>query len=124
MKRLLITLALVAAAGTALAQSTPVGLWKTIDDETKAEKSQLRITEVGGVLSGKVDKIADASKQDSSCDLCADERRGQKVLGMTLIRGARLDGDKALWEGGRKLEVRGFIGLALLGRTQTWMRVE
>ena len=124
MKRLLITLALVAAAGTALAQSAPVGLWKTIDDETKAEKSQLRITEVGGVLSGKVDKIADASKQDSSCDLCTDERRGQKLLGMTLIRGARLDGDKALWEGGRKLEVRGFIGLALLGRTQTWMRVE
>ena len=124
MKRLLITLALVAAAGTALAQSTPVGLWKTIDDETKAEKSQLRITEVGGVLSGKVEKIADASKQDSVCDLCADERRGQKVLGMTLIRGARLDGDKALWEGGRKLEVRGFIGLALLGRSQTWMRVE
>ena len=124
MKTLLITLALVAAAGTALAQSTPVGLWKTIDDETKAEKSQVRITEVGGVLSGKVDKITDASKQDSSCDLCTDERRGQKVPDMTIIRGARLDGDKALWEGGRKLEVRGFIGLALLGRTQTWMRVE
>ena len=145
MKRLLITLALVAAAGTALARSTPVGLWKTIDDEIKAEKSQVRITEVGGVLSGKVDKIADASKQDSSCDLCTDERRGQKLLGLTIIRGARLDGDKERWEGGeildpnngkvyklllkpieggRKLEVRGFIGLALLGRTQTWMRVE
>ncbi len=145
MKKLLITLALAAAAGTALAQTTPVGLWKTIDDETKAEKSQVRITESGGVLTGKVEKVADASKQDALCDLCSDERKGQKVLGMTILRGARPDADKALWEGGdvldpnngkvyklrlkpidggKKLEVRGFIGMALLGRTQTWIRIE
>ena len=145
MKKLLITLALAAAAGTALAQASPVGLWKTIDDETKAEKSQVRITEVGGVLSGKVEKVADASKQDAVCELCSDERKGQKVLGMTIIRGAKPDADKALWEGGdvldpnngkvyklrlkpidggKKLEVRGFIGMALLGRTQTWLRIE
>ena len=145
MKKLLITLALAAAAGTALAQTTPVGLWKTIDDETTAEKSQVRITESGGVLTGKVEKVADASKQDALCDLCSDERKGQKVLGMTILRGARPDADKALWEGGdvldpnngkvyklrlkpidggKKLEVRGFIGMALLGRTQTWIRIE
>ena len=145
MKKLLITLALAAAAGTALAQTSPVGLWKTIDDETKAEKSQVRITEVGGVLTGKVEKVADASKQDAVCELCSDERKGQKVLGMTIIRNAKPDADKARWEGGdildpnngkvyklllkpidggKKLEVRGFIGMALLGRTQTWLRIE
>ena len=145
MKKLLITLALAAAAGTALAQTSPVGLWKTIDDETKAEKSQVRITEVGGVLTGKVEKVADASKQDAVCELCSDERKGQKVLGMTIIRNAKPDADKARWEGGdildpnngkvyklllkpidggKKLEVRGFIGMALLGRTQTWLRLE
>ena len=145
MKKLLITLALAAAAGTALAQASPVGLWKTIDDETKAEKSQVRISEVGGVLTGKVEKVADASKQDAVCELCSDERKGQKVLGMTIIRNAKPDADKQRWEGGdildpnngkvyklllkpidggKKLEVRGFIGMALLGRTQTWLRIE
>ena len=65
MKKMLTALALLAATGAALAQSTPVGLWKTIDDETKTEKSFVRITEAGGVLSGKVEKIADPTKQDS-----------------------------------------------------------
>jgi len=145
MKTLLITLALAAAAGTALAQATPVGLWRTIDDESKAEKSQVRISDVGGVLTGKVEKIADPAKQDSTCLECSDERKGQKVLGMTIIRGAKLDADKGRWDGGdildpnngkvyklllkpidggKKLEVRGFIGVSLFGRTQTWLRIE
>jgi uncharacterized protein (DUF2147 family) len=145
MKKILITLALAAAAGTALAQATPVGLWKTIDDDGKTEKSQVRITESAGVLTGKVEKIADPAKQDSKCDKCSDERKDKPVLGMTIIRNAKADGDKALWEGGeildpndgkvyklrlkpveggKKLEVRGFIGISLLGRTQTWIRVE
>ena len=145
MKKLLITLALATVAGAALAQATPVGLWKTIDDETKTERSQVRISEAGGLLVGKVEKVADASKQDAVCDLCTDDRKGQKVVGMTIIRGAKADADKARWEGGeildpnngkvyklllkpieggKKLEVRGFIGMALLGRTQTWVRLE
>ena len=145
MKTLLITLALAAAAGTALAQATPVGLWKTIDDVSKAEKSQVRISDVGGVLTGKVEKIADPTKQDSTCLECSDKRKGQKVLGMTIIRGARHDADKDRWDGGeildpndgkvyklllkpidggKKLEVRGFIGVSLFGRTQTWLRIE
>jgi uncharacterized protein (DUF2147 family) len=145
MKKILISLALAAAAGSVLAQSTPVGLWKTIDDESKAEKSQVRISEAGGVLSGKIEKIADPSKQDSTCDKCSDERKDKPVLGMVIIRNAKADADKEHWEGGdildpnngkvyklrmkpieggKKLEVRGFIGLALLGRTQTWIRLE
>jgi hypothetical protein len=57
MKTLFAALLLSAATGTALAQATPAGLWKTIDDETKTEKSLVRITDSGGVLSGKVEKI-------------------------------------------------------------------
>ena len=145
MKNTLITLALAATTGAVLAQTTPVGLWKTIDDETKAEKSQVRISESGGVLIGKIEKIAEAGKQDSKCELCSDERKDKPVLGMTIIRNAKPDADKARWEGGdildpnngkvyklllkpidggKKLEVRGYIGMALLGRTQTWQRVE
>ncbi len=144
MKNLLITLALAAAAGTAHAQATPVGLWKTIDDETKTEKSLVRITEAGGVLSGRVEKFLDTkTKADAVCEKCTDDRAGKPVLGMTIIRGAKADGDRQHWEGGeildpnngkvyklrlkpleagKKLEVRGYIGPFY--RNQTWIRVE
>ena len=145
MMKILISLVLAAAAGSVLAQRTPVGLWKSIDDETQAEKSQVRISDAGGVLTGKIEKIAEAGKQDSKCEKCSDERKDKPVLGMLIIRNAKADADKEHWEGGdildptngkvyklrlkpvdggKKLEVRGFIGVALLGRTQTWLRVE
>ncbi len=143
MKKTFIALALAAVAGTVLAQSTPVGLWKTIDDETKAETSQVRITETGGVLSGKIEKITDPSKQDSKCDKCTDERKDKPTLGMTIVRNVKPDADKQLWEGGeildpkngkvyklrlkpvdggKAMEVRGYIGPFF--RNQQWIRVE
>jgi uncharacterized protein (DUF2147 family) len=143
MKKLMTALALIAATGTALAQATPVGLWKTIDDETKTEKSFVRITEAGGVLTGKVEKIADPTKQDSKCDKCSDERKDKPVLGMTIVRNAKADADKTHWEGGeildpnngkvyrlrlkpvdggKAMEVRGYIGPFF--RNQQWIRVE
>ncbi len=144
MKKILIA-ALLVAAGSAFAQSTPAGLWKTIDDETKAEKSLVRITEAGGVLTGKIEKLLDPTKQDSKCDKCTDARKDQLVLGMTIIDGAKKSADDPYWDGGsildpnngktykvrmtpadggKKLEVRGYIGMPMLGRTQTWIRVE
>ena len=144
MKNLLITLALAAAAGSVLAQATPVGLWKTIDDETKTEKSLVRITEAGGVLSGRVEKFLDPkTKADAVCEKCTDDRAGKPVLGMTIIRGAKADAARQHWEGGdildpnngkvyklrlkpvdggKTLEVRGYIGPFF--RNQQWIRVE
>ena len=145
MKTLLASLLLYAAAGSALAQNTPTGLWKTIDDETKVEKSLVRIIEAGGVLIGKVEKIL-SDKADAKCTECTDARKDQPVQGMTILRDIKQDpDDKALWiggdildpnngkvyrvrlkpvDGGKKLEVRGYIGTPMLGRTQTWLRVE
>ncbi|WP_395701000.1 DUF2147 domain-containing protein [Aquabacterium sp.] len=146
MKKFLLGMMLATASGLALAQATPVGLWKTIDDETKIEKSYVRITENGGALTGKIEKLLDPkSKQDAVCDKCSDERKDKPVLGLTIIRNAKPDGEKEHWEGGdildpnngkvyklrlkpveggKKLEVRGYIGAPLFGRTQTWVRVE
>jgi len=145
MKICIAALVLVAATGTALAQATPTGLWKTIDDETKAEKSLVRISDNGGVYSGKIEKIL-SDKPDAKCTECTDERKGQPVQGMTIIRNVKASADdKALWDsgdildpnngkiykvrlkpvdGGKKLEVRGYVGAPLLGRTQTWIRAE
>jgi len=146
LKKTLAAAALLVAGGAAFAQATPVGLWKTIDDETKAEKSYVRITEAGGVFTAKVEKILDVAKADAKCDKCSDDRKDQPIQGMTIVKGVKAHADdKGLWDGGeildpnngktykvrmkpvdggKKLEVRGYIGAPLLGRTQTWIRVE
>jgi len=146
MNRLAAALTLALSSVCAMAQMTPVGLWKTIDDDGKTEKSLVRITDSGGVLSGAIEKIFDVAKQDAKCDKCADDRKDKPVLGLTIIRNVRQDGDdKGLWDGGdildpkegkvyktrlkpadggKKLEVRGYIGAPLFGRTQVWQRVE
>ncbi|MEY4909673.1 MAG: hypothetical protein RL260_3391 [Pseudomonadota bacterium] len=146
MKSTLIALALAGASLAAAAQSTPAGLWKTIDDDGKTEKSLVRITDNAGTFSAKVEKVFDAAKQDARCEKCSDERKDQPILGMTIIKGVRasLD-DKTLWDGGeildpnngktykvrmkpvdggKQMELRGYIGVPMLGRTQTWIRVE
>jgi len=130
-------------AEAVFAQATPVGLWKTIDDETKAERSHVRISETGGVISGKIEKLLDPTKQDAKCDKCADARKDQPVLGMTIIEGVKKSADDPYWDGGsildpnngktykvrltpkdggKTMEVRGFIGPFF--RNQTWVRVE
>ncbi len=143
---LLTCLTLIACTGAVRAnEATPVGLWRTIDDKTGEEKSLVRITESGGVMTGKVEKIADPAKANANCTPCTDERKDKPVLGMTILRGVKPSSDAGTWgggdildpnngkiykvrlkpiDGGKQMEVRGFIGVALLGRTQTWVRVE
>ena len=97
--------ALALASLSAFAQNTPVGLWKTIDDDGKTEKSLVRINESGGVLTGKIEKIFDTSKQDATCDKCTDERKDKPVLGMTILRNLKQDAeDKDAWSGGEVLD--------------------
>jgi uncharacterized protein (DUF2147 family) len=147
MKQLLAACALVIAAAPVFAQNTPVGLWKSIDDDTKKEKSLVRITEADGVLVGRIEKLLDPDrKPDAVCEKCDDDRKDKPILGMTIIRGvAKAPSDAGAWEGGnildpakgkvyrlrlmmadegKKLEVRGYIGTPMLGRSQTWLRVE
>ena len=146
MNRWIATLLLAAAPAIALAQATPVGLWKTIDDKTNTERSLLRISDNGGVLSAKIEKLlAIDAKQDAVCDKCSDDRKDKPLLGMEVMRGVKKGSDANAWDGGtildaaegkvykvrlqpadggKKLEVRGYVGMPMLGRTQTWVRVE
>jgi uncharacterized protein (DUF2147 family) len=142
MKKLFAAL-LLGAVGTAWAQATPAGLWKTIDDETKVEKSLVRISDNAGVYTGKIEKIL-SDKPDAKCLECSDERKDQPVQGMTIIRNVKASADdKGSWDsgdildpnngkvykvrikpidGGKTLQVRGYLGPFY--RTQTWQRVE
>ena len=143
-RHLITALGLGLFAALAHAQATPAGLWKTIDDETKKEKSLVRISEAGGVFTGKVEKLLDPAKQDDVCEKCTDDRKDKPILGMTIVRNAKQDADdKSLWtggditdpnngktyklrlkpvDGGKTLEVRGYIGPFY--RNQTWVRAE
>lgn len=136
-----------AAQAQAQAQMSPMGLWRSIDDETKQPKAEIRIGQnAAGVLSGVVEKsLAAVANTDPLCTLCTDDRKGQPKIGMEIIRGGLQAPGKAVWEGGKildpengkiyslrlspseggqKLEVRGFIGTPLLGRSQTWIRIQ
>jgi uncharacterized protein (DUF2147 family) len=134
--------ALCAALAFAQGASSPIGLWKSVDDETGKAKSLIRIVEKDGVVVGRVEKIL-TDKTDAKCDKCSDDRKDKPVQGMTIITGMKKDGDgwgggeildpnngkvyrsqMKLVDDGRKLEVRGYIGVPMLGRTQTWIREE
>lgn len=144
-KTALTAVALTLASLSAFAQMSPVGLWKTIDDDTKKEKSLVRITENNGVYSGKIEKFLDpATQADAVCDKCTDERKDKPILGMTILRNLKQSADdKTVYDGGdivdpnngkvyrsrlkpiedgKKLEMRGYIGPFY--RTQHWLRVE
>ena len=148
MHRWLLAFVLGASTMCASAQAiTPAGTWKTIDDNTKKDKSLVRIVESGGVYNGTVEKIIDPdAPKDAVCKDCSDERKDKPVLGMTIMRGVKQSADdKSVFEGGdildpnngkvyrvrlkvvdngARLEVRGYIGTPMLGRTQTWVRAD
>jgi len=129
----------VATAGN----PTPLGTWTTIDDVSHRPRSMVEISETDGVLSGRIVRLFQAPGEDPDprCVDCQGERHGQPVLGMTIIWNLRHHGDN--WDGGEildpesgsiyrvtlhleadgeRLEVRGYIGFSLFGRTQTWQR--
>jgi uncharacterized protein (DUF2147 family) len=135
---------LALAAGVAQAAS-PVGLWRTIDDETGKERSYVRIVEVDGKLQGTVEKLFEfpGDNPDHLCDKCSGERKDKPIVGMQILWDLKNDDD--VWKGGyildpnngktyrckmtvsedgQQMDVRGYIGISLLGRTQTWFRLE
>jgi len=142
-----LTLSLGLLSQAAHAQMSPVGLWRSIDDESKQPKAEIRISQnAAGGLSGVVERsLQNNPNTEPNCNLCTDDSKDKPKIGMEIIRGGQQSDGKAVWEGGRildpengknyslrltpidggkKLEVRGFIGAPILGRTQTWIRVQ
>ena len=118
-----------------------VGKWKTIDDETGKEKSIVEIYQVEGKIYAKVDKLLTKGEDNKICENCEGANKNKPIKGMVIINGLTKDGDE--WNGAKildpktgkeykcyialenpdKLKVRGYIGFALLGRTQYWYKV-
>jgi uncharacterized protein (DUF2147 family) len=123
--------------------TSPLGLWKTVDDVSGKAKSVVLISEENGKLYGRVQKLVDPDPQDPNptCDDCDGEQKGQPVVGLRILWDLQRDGEGwsggtildpasgktykcllSVEDGGAKLKVRGFVGMSLLGRTQYWLR--
>ncbi|MFY8044034.1 MAG: DUF2147 domain-containing protein [Rhodoferax sp.] len=144
MIRVSLAIALGLAASTAMAQMSPVGLWRQVDDKTGQAKSEIRIVEEAGSIVARIEKRLDpAAKPEDKCDECKDDRKGKPLVGLEIIRGVKKVEGKEVWEGGKildpadgkeynarltpieggkKMEMRGSI--AFFGRTQTWTRIQ
>ncbi len=148
--KLIAILALVALISPCLCVAdtlTPIGLWQQIDDNTGKVLTLVRIVEQNGELRGTIEKLFVEPGEDPAprCTKCGGARRAQPIAGMIFLTGLKRDSDTSLsWSGGEildpdsgsvyrskatlsedgtSLHVRGYIGIALLGRTQTWKRI-
>jgi uncharacterized protein (DUF2147 family) len=123
---------------------SPVGLWKMIDDRTGTPRALIRVTETNGEFQGTIEKgLRPGEDENTVCEKCEGPRHDQRLFGMAIVTGMKKQGDvyaggeildpdngkvyrckMALEDGGTKLQVRGYIGVSLFGRTQTWIRIE
>lgn len=141
----LAAIVLIVSGAAVQAQMTPVGTWRSIDDDTRQPKAQIVIAEgPDGALTGRIEQLLrPGADPHAVCGRCSDDRKDKPMVGLEIIRGARKAEGKDVWEdgrildpekgstyalrltpvdGGRKLQVRGSIGP--FGRTQTWQRVK
>jgi uncharacterized protein (DUF2147 family) len=127
-----------------LAQTSPVGLWQSIDDATGKPRAEIRISEAAGVLTGRIERSLLPTPVGAVllCTLCQDDRKDKPLIGLDIIRQMKAGSDAQTWEGGdildpdkgkifklrlqlqeggKKLQVRGYIGPFF--RNQTWIRL-
>ncbi len=140
---LLLSLAVQLPLAASANDSSPVGLWKSMDEHSGKPKALIRIADTGGELRARIEKLyqADGSEYEPLCEHCDGTLKNQPIVGMTILSGMKPDdgaygggqildpgngktyrSKMTLIEGGKKLQVRGYIGTPLLGRTQTWVR--
>ncbi|CAN7204112.1 DUF2147 domain-containing protein [Variovorax sp. LjRoot290] len=126
-------------------EASPIGLWKNVDDVSGKPRALVRITESNGALLGKIEKVFPAPNEDLNprCDKCEGANKNAPVIGLVILNGLTKDGDEyvggqildpdngkvyrsnvRLIDSGKKLSVRGYIGVPMLGRSQTWLRQE
>jgi uncharacterized protein (DUF2147 family) len=135
--------AMLALPGARADDASPVGLWKNIDDVSGKPKALIRISENKGTLEGRIEKLfrPAGEEQNPKCVRCEGANKDQPIIGMVILTGLSKSGDEygggqildpengkvyksrlVLAEGGKKLNVRGYVGVPMLGRSQVWLR--
>ena len=137
--------ALAAVAGARAQQLTPklqnaIGHWQVVNSDGSPGGRVDTYLE-NGKLFGRVTEVRPGRTPKDVCDKCTGEYKNQLILGMVNMRNFHTEGDD--WVGGTvvdpengkqykgkiwaldkdTLRMRGFIGISLLGRTETWTRI-
>lgn len=119
-----------------------VGKWQTIDDKSNKPKAIVAIEERNGEYFGTIESLYEGV--ENKCVGCEGDKKDTPIIGMTILKGLKQDGENKysgghifdpatgntykskakLVDDGKKLDARGYIGISLIGRTQTWNRVE
>lgn len=141
MKRWILgVLVVMGCVSMAWADSFIVGHWVTMDEKTGAKRAVVRLVMKDGELQGSIDTIYPTPGDTGICSLCPGQFKDKPTKGLTFIWGLKQT-DPKTWEGGEILDpktgkiyrakmtvkgdhlyVRGYVGIALLGRTQVWVR--
>jgi uncharacterized protein (DUF2147 family) len=117
------------------------GLWKTVDDKTHRPRGVVRMYEEHGHFFGKIVSSFDPREAREVCKPCSGALHNKPIIGLVIVRDMRQSGNEysggtivdpetgdayrckmTLEDDGRKLNVRGYVGMALFGRTQVWTR--
>lgn len=143
MKKIVLALGLMSLAALVNAADPLNGTtWKTIDDKTKQPKAIVKFTEQkNGTLSASIQSVLTPG-EENACKKCEGPYHNKSLKGLRIVTGLKNVGGTSyengsildpqsgktyklkgqIADGGKKLELRGFIGVAALGRNQTWIR--
>jgi uncharacterized protein (DUF2147 family) len=141
MKKILISFTFLIITTSINAQNI-FGKWHSTNENTGEVDSVIEVYKKDGKAFAKVVDIKDAARKDAVCEKCEDENKNRPILGLNILTGLEKDGEE--WSGGNildprngkiykcyikliepnKLKLRGYIGLALFGKTAYWERAE
>jgi uncharacterized protein (DUF2147 family) len=144
-RSIVFVLFLVFSALIQAALPSPEGRWTTIDDKTGKPKSTIKLSVSGGTLNGSIVKIYKenvSNPNETTCTKCTGALQNKPLIGLMIVQGLRQNADGS-WSGGqitdpesgktykcsitpsadgKTLSVRGYVGVSLLGRSQTWVK--
>jgi len=118
--------------------------WQTIDDKTGEKKAIIQLNESNGKVSGKIIKVLNKEEAKAVCTKCPGSLKNKPIEGLQILSGLKADGNNkwsdgklvdpesgktysgklTLSDNGQSLDLRGYVGSPLFGRSQTWQRIK